>query len=362
MTNSRPLAVALAGLTCILLVACEREVAETPDVVRPVRMLTISTLTGGESLSYPGEILGVQNAELAFEVPGRIVDRPAEEGIEVTKGQVLARLDPADFQTNVDAARAAYTSAKTTFERFEEVYAKGAISRQDFDNQKREFEIAEANLATARKALADTELRAPFTGRIGRVFVDNFTNVQAKQAILLLQDLSELDIIVNVPEQDWQRARPGLTLAQQTERTKPYVSLPTFPDRQFPARITEVAASADPVTRTFAARGRFDPPEDIVILPGMSATVTVNITTEDVTGLENAVQIPANAVVGGNDGGSYVWMVDGDSMTVSLSPVTAGQMSGSTITILEGLSTGDRIAVSGVQHLAEGMQVRELTN
>lgn len=360
MTRLLPLA--LAGLVMTLVAACEKAVEEAPEIVRPVRMLTITTLTGGESLSYPGEILGVQNAELAFEVPGRLVDLPAEEGIEVTEGQLLAKLDPADFQANVDAAQAAYTSAKTTFERFEEVFSKGAISRQDFDNQKREFEIAEANLTTARKALADTELKAPFSGRIGRVYVDNFNNVQAKQSILLLQDLSQLDIIVNVPEQDWQRAKPGLTLAQQTERAKPYVTLPTFPDRRFPARITEVAASADPVTRTFAARGRFDPPEDIVILPGMSATVTVNISTEDVVGLESAVQIPANAVVGGNDGGSYVWMVDGDTMTVSLSPITPGQMSGSMITILEGLTAGDRIAVSGVQQLAEGMQVRELTN
>jgi multidrug efflux pump subunit AcrA (membrane-fusion protein) len=90
--------------------------------------------------------------------------------------------------------------------------------------------------------------------------------------------------------------------------------------------------------------------------------VTVNINMEDVVGLENAVQIPANAIIGGNDGGSYVWMVDGDTMTVSLAPVTPGQMSGSTITILDGLSSGNRIAVSGVQHLAEGMQVRELTD
>ena len=360
MTRLMPLV--LAGLVLTLLSACEKAVEKAPEIVRPVRMLTITTLTGGESLSYPGEILGVQNAELSFEVQGRLVDLPAEEGIDVTAGQVLARLDPADFQANVNAALADYNNAKTTFERFQEVYEKGAISRQDFDNQRRAFEVAEAKLATARKALADTALRAPFAGRIGRVYVDNFNNVQAKQAILLIQDLSQLDIIVNVPEQDWQRARPGLTLAQQTERARPYVSLPTFPDRQFPARITEVAASADPVTRTFAARGRFDPPEDIVILPGMSATVTVTISTENLVGFDSAVRVPANAIVGGNDGGSYVWKVDGETMAVSLSPVTPGQMSGSMITILDGLSAGDRIAISGVQHLAEGMQVRELTN
>lgn len=348
-------------LAALILSACEKEVADAPEIVRPVRMLTIQTLQGGETLSYPGEILGVQNAEIAFEVPGRLIELPAEEGIDVTEGQRLAKLDPADFQAKLNAAEAEYRNAKETFERFEEVFDKGAISRQDFDNQRRQFEVAEANLATARKAVSDTELRAPFAGRIGRVYVENFNNIQAKQAILLLQDLSQLDIIVNVPEQDWQRAKPGLTLAQRTEGVKPFVTLPTFPDREFPARITEVAASADPVTRTFAARGRFDPPEDIVILPGMSATVTVRI-DPDVANLQDAVQIPANAVIGGNDGGSYVWKVDAATMTVGLAPVTVGQMSGSRITIVDGLSAGDRIAVSGVQQLAEGMQVRELTD
>jgi len=98
-----------------------------------------------------------------------------------------------------------------------------------------------------------------------------------------------------------------------------------------------------------------------VILPGMSATVTVTIDA-DLIGLDDAVQIPANAIVGGNDGGSYVWKVDGETMTVSLSPVTPGQMSGSMITILDGLIAGDRIAVSGVQQLADGMKVRELAD
>lgn len=361
MTALKFISLALVGLVLSVLAACEKDVAEAPEVVRPVRILTIASLQAGESLSYPGEILGVQNAELAFEVPGRLIELPAEEGIEVAEGQVLAKLDPADYQASLSAAEADYRNAKDTFERFEEVFQKGAVSRQDFDNQRRLFEVAEAKLTSARKALSDTELRAPFAGRIGRVYVENFNNIQAKQSILLLQDLSQLDIIVNVPEQDWQRAEPGLTLAQHTERAKPFVSLPTFPDREFPSRIIEVAAAADPVTRTFAARGRFDPPDDIVILPGMSATVTVRI-DPDMAGLEDAVRIPANAIVGGNDGGSYVWKVDYATMTVSLAPVTAGQMSGSSITIVDGLSNGDRIAVSGVQHLAAGMRIRELTN
>ena len=228
--------------------------------------------------------------------------------------------------------------------------------------RQRQFEVEQASLESAKKAVSDTVLRAPFSGRIGRTHVENFNNVQAKQSILLLQDLSQLEAIINVPEQDWLRAKPGLTLAQKSERVNPEVSLSTLPGRSFPATITEVAASADPVTRTFAARARFDPPDDVMMLPGMSATVTVNISQDILAEQQTAVLVPSGAVVGGDDGGSYVWTVDSETMSVSLTAVTVGQLGGSEIEIVDGLNMGDRIAVSGVQHLAEGMRVRELGN
>jgi RND family efflux transporter MFP subunit len=349
------------SVAALLVAACEKEVAEAPEVVRPVRILTIAGLQAGATLSYPGEIQGAQNAELAFEVAGRLIELPAEEGIDVTQNQLLARLDPADYQSALDAARAQYRSAKDTFDRYSEVFERGAISRQDFDNARRQIDVEKAQLASAEKAVSDTQLRAPFAGRIGRTYVDNFTNVQAKQPILVMQDLTQLEIVVNVPEQDWLRAKPGLTLTQRNERAKLEVSLSTLPGRSFPAAITEIATSADPVTRTFAVHALFDPPGDVSILPGMSANLTVRIPS-DIKGIGSALQIPANAIVGGDDGGSYVWKVDAATMTVSLAPVTAGQLSGSEIDILEGLATGDRIAVSGVQHLADGMKISELTD
>ena len=164
-----------------------------------------------------------------------------------------------------------------------------------------------------------------------------------------------------MPEQDWLRAKPGLTLAQRSERVRPEVSLSSIAGRTFPAAITEVAASADPVTRTFEARARFDPPGDIEILPGMSATVTVNVPANLEVG-QMTIYLPANAVVGGDDGGSFVWKVDSGTMTVGRAAVTVGQLTGSEIEIVEGLSVGDRVAVSGVQHLTDDMRIRELQN
>jgi multidrug efflux pump subunit AcrA (membrane-fusion protein) len=93
----------------------------------------------------------------------------------------------------------------------------------------------------------------------------------------------------------------------------------------------------------------------------MSATVTVRL-PEGIDDAPLRVLVPANAVVGGNNGGSYVWKISSEPLVATMAPVTPGQLSGSEIEIVEGLEDGDRIAVSGVQHLAEGMRVRELAN
>ena len=209
MTASKTIFLVAAGLCALFLGACEKEAVETPEVVRPVRILTVAGLEAGATLSYPGEIQGAQNAELAFEVAGRLIELPAEEGIDVAQNQLLARLDPADYQSALDAARAQYKSAKDTFDRYSEVFERGAISRQEFDNAKRQIDVEQAQLASAEKAVSDTQLRAPFAGRIGRTYVDNFNNVQAKQPILIMQDLTQLEIVVNIPEQDWLRANPA---------------------------------------------------------------------------------------------------------------------------------------------------------
>ena len=339
--------------------ACEQSPPETPEVVRPVRVVTVAGVAGGGTLEYPGEIQGVQRADLAFEVPGRIVEFPAREGITVAEGELLARLDATDYRASLDAAEARFRSSSETFERFSEIFERGAISQQELDTRQRQFEVERAQLDSARKAFADTSLTAPFSGRVGRTYVDNFTNVQAKQPVLSLQDLSVLEIVVNIPEQDWLRARPGLTLAQQSERVRPTVSLSSAPERTFPAVVTEVSAAADPVTRTFEARARFDPPEDLQILPGMSASVSVTIPA-DVEPDAVATYLPASAVMGANDGTPLVWIVDPSTMTVAARSVTVGELSGSDIEILAGLDVGDRVAVSGVQHLRDGMRIREL--
>ena len=321
--------------------------------------MTIGADGAGRSLSFSGQIRAGKTAELGFEVPGRIIELSIIEGQDVNQGDMLARLDPADFQTAVNQEQSKFNQAQTTYERYKEIVEKGAVSRQDLDIRKRNFEVAQANLATAQKALDDTRLIAPFSGNVGRRLVDNFVNVQAKEGVVILQDMTTLEVIITVPEQDWSRADPNLSKEERTERIRPVVTLSTFPNREFPARLTEVATVADPVTRTYEVIAAMDNPPDVSIMPGMTANVSITI-PEGGTGSNTAVAVPANAVIADEQGNSTVWRVDSATMTVSRTTVQLGDLVGDSVRVLSGLQQGDRIATSGVHNLREGMQVSDL--
>jgi len=338
--------------------ACNKPVEEQPDIIRPIKMMTVQGGGAGRSQEYSGRIASTSTADIGFEVPGRIVELMVTEGQEVEQGATLAKLDPADYQSGVNQAEADYRAAETNFRRYEELVETGAVSRQAVDQERRNFEVTTAALETARKALADTQLRAPFAGNIGRTYVDNFMNVAAKEPVVLIQNLSRLEVVIAVPEQDWAKARPGRTFAETTATFNPVAILSTFPGQEFPLTFSELATVADPVTRTFEIRLTLDRPKDIAIMPGMTARVRITA-PDNADAAGAAILLPTAAVFGNDDGGSSVWVVDRQTMAVSESVIQAGEVSANGIYVLSGIDPGDTIAVSGVANLREGMQVRE---
>jgi RND family efflux transporter MFP subunit len=229
------------------------------------------------------------------------------------------------------------------------------------DRALRDLEVAKEELKKAQKALDDTALRAPFTGKVAKKIADNFQNVQAKEPTLLLQDISSLELDVNVPEQDFARMQTDLTLEQRTQRGRPEIAVSTLPGRTFPARLISFETSADPVTRTYKATLAFDNPADVNVLPGMTARVILHLPA---TSLErigaDGFLIPVAAAVVDAESLPYVWRYDPDSSRVSRTPVVLGDMSGADVRVRDGLQAGDTIVVSGAAYLQEGMKVRPL--
>ncbi|EKE72162.1 efflux RND transporter periplasmic adaptor subunit [Gallaecimonas xiamenensis] len=340
----------------LVLVACGQPEAEPPaPVVRPVKTFTLGEQGQGPILTFPGSVSAVKQSQLAFEVPGRVVQLAITEGQRVKAGALLARLDPRDYQAQRDRALAERDAAKSDFDRYQKAFAAKAITPQQLDSAKRALEVTEAGLRQAEKALEDTQLRAPFAGRVARKLVEDFANVQAKQPVLLVQSDNELEMRVAVPESDWIKESPLDSADQAAARQGISVVLSALPDKPIPARLSAFSTVADPVTRTFMVKVRFTPPKSLAISPGMTGHVAYHAPAAQ---QGQGFWVPANAVVAGPEGNPYVWCID--KGLAHRCPVTLGEPSGDRLRVLSGLATGQRIAISGIHSLSEGTAVRPL--
>jgi len=338
----------------LIAAGCQEKKPDEPEVIPPVKIITVGKPGVEDYRELPGTIKAAQHAELAFEVPGLIIEFNVREGQDVQQGTVLARLDDRNYQANLDKARANLRKSQADFDRGMNVFRadSGAIAQTEIDAYRRAMEVSQAELRTQEKAVEDTLLRAPFAGRVARRLVDDFQNVRAQEPVLILQDLSHLEIEVGVPERDVAHSARESQTETVDARLKPLVIATSVPDRAYPARIKEIATTADPVTRTFQVRLIFDTPKEAQILPGMTAKVRYRVPRKDV------IKLPASATFADAQGKAHVWKLDTGSMQVHKTAVELGSLSGDSVAVINGLSPGDQIAASGVHQLREGMKVR----
>ena len=355
--------VCLAASLSVLLGACGEEApVEQTEVARPIKMMSIGADAGRRTLEVPGSVAAAQSADLSFEVSGRMLERIVEEGQLVEAGEVVAKLDPRDYVAQRNAARANRDTTRADYDRYSVAFEKNAVTEQQVSHSKGLFDIAQAELDVAAKALQDTELRAPFAGRIARRLVDDFANVRAKQTVMVLQDESSLELRVAVAERDWGRGDTSLPRDELSRRLNPRVEIASHRGRLFPAYVKEASNSADPVTRTYEVTFGFQSPTDVNVSPGMTGKIIVDVNTGNREDRTAPVSVPSNAVAADVEGNPYVWVVDPATMRVAKRAVEPGELSGSAVPILSGLSDGDIVVVSGVNSLTDGMLVRDLGN
>lgn len=347
----------------------KEEMETKTTVIRPVKMMTILSSDDFVKRQFPGQVRASKRADLSFKVDGPLIELPVEEGKIIQKGGLVARIDPKDFESDLRSAEGRLAKAKaelqlaqTEYDRVLRIQKKdaGAVSTAMVDRRREGVNKAEADLQSvqaevdaAKDRLSYTYLRAPFTGVIAKRYVDNFQKVQAKEVIASIDDVSQLEILVDLPE--------NLMAIIKAGKANPVAKFTSAPGREFDLSIKEFETRADPITQTFRLVLAMSAPKGVNILPGMTATVSgqgVVSSGRD----ENRIIIPAIAVVGDEAGNSKVWIVDQEKMTVHGRKVITGALTGTdSIEIIEGLQSGDTIAITGVNLLREGMQVRDLS-
>ncbi len=343
------------GLACLLLTGCGKEEAPVESKApRPVKTVVLADSGGSAVRQYPGRVRAASRADLSFEVAGKLIELPVKEGQVIEKGELVARLDDRDLSSDLKSAKAESDNAAANFARGAKLVKDGFISKTDFDKLSSQRDVTAAALARAEKAVEDTRLLAPFSGRVANRLVENFQDVQAKQAIMRLQDIEQLEIVVDIPENRAIRMRDG-----KDEDVKIHAVFEASPGREFPLTVKEFSTEANPETQTFEAVLAMPQPEGLLLLPGMTAMVWAESAEVEEGSSAGTFVIPAVALFADEAGKSHVWVVDVGANTVQRRAVETGDLSGNDeIRVIGGLKAGEMVAVSAVSRLREGMEIQ----
>ena len=348
--------------------ACEKEQLEEKKIVRPVRAMKISDVVQFRQRQFPGTATATQEVDLSYRVSGPLITLPVNIGDEVKAGDVVARIDPRDFEVSLnnvrgqlDKALANVKRAQSEFDREMRILEQdpGATSqtavdrkRSQRDQARADIKSLQASVASAKDKLNYTYLKVPFDGVVVSTYVKNFEFVQAKQSIVRIVDNSRIEMVINIPES-------LISMVPQAKNIE--VVFDPFPDRKIPAEIKEIGTEASRTTRTYPVTLIMNQPEDINILPGMAGKATGEPATDDMSKLAIGKQVPVTAILSPDDiDKTYVWIIDEQSNSVSKREVTTGKLTDTGIMVTDGLEAGERIATAGVNYLREGMEVRIL--
>jgi len=351
--KSIPAAVTLIA-AALVLTACSKPAA-TEEPIRAVKVITVGAEGMRSGAEFAGEVRARVDSRLGFRVGGKIVRRQAELGQRVKAGQVLAQLDPQDYQLAAQAAKAQVAVVATNrdlaaadFKRYKELRDQNFISGAELERRDATLKAAQAQVDQAQAQLsgqgnqaAYTTLVADVSGVVTAVDAEPGQVVAAGTPVVRIAQDGPRDVVFSVPEDRVVLIKPGSIV--DVRAWSAAVALTGV--------VREVAASADPVTRTFGVKVSLDAKD---ALP-LGTTVSVVPHAFDRSGVQ-VIKLPTSALR--QDGkSSAVWVLDTASMTVKLQPIQIATADGNDVVVAAGLQPGMQVVAAGVHVLSPGQKV-----
>ncbi|MCZ6794571.1 MAG: efflux RND transporter periplasmic adaptor subunit, partial [Planctomycetota bacterium] len=304
----------------------------------PVRVEPVSRRQISQYLESNGILEAENEVDIVARVSGPIVELKVEEGMEVAKDRLLARIDDREYKNQVASATVGRKEAKLLFERAQEGWDSQVISREEYDLARTKLEAAETVLESAQIQFDYTEIRAPFGGLIVIRYIKQAEYVVVNAQLFRISDFNPLLCPIQVPEKELRRLRVG---------QRAYINVEAFPEEKFAARVLRVSPVVDAATGTFKVTLEADGQKKL--RPGMFASVFLETDVH-----ENALVIAKAALV-----------LDsiGDTVFISANDVAArkevklGFRGAAFVEVLEGLEEGDQLIVLGQEGLSDGTPV-----
>lgn len=339
-----------------LLQACQLDTTAAepearPEIIRQALVVSPIPSTGGKRRTFPAIVEASDQTNLAFRVAGQLTKLAVTSGQRVKKGQLLAQLDTNDFRNTLADRKAKLDLATTQYQQTYTLFQKKYASKAELDQYRATLRSAEASVKQARDNLTYTALRAPFSGSVSHVSVENYQFIQPQQTIVQIQRSGKVGIRFDVPESVFTQLRK----IDHYQNLCGAVRFGTSTDH-YKACYKEHDLVPDALTRTYPVLFSLQNPEQITVLAGMSATIALDLSKISKNIDDNRVLIPVEAVFDQNDQ-QYVWRVD-ETLTLHRHPVTIAGISNNMMMVSQGLNPQDRIVAAGVSHLREGQTIR----
>ena len=347
--------VVLLASVAVLLAACSRP-APPEEPVRAVKVVTVGTGAYAARHEYAGEVRARVESRLGFRIGGKLIKRQAELGQHVQTGQVLAQLDPQDYRLAADAARAQVTAAATSrnlaaadFKRYQALKEQNFISGAELERREATLKSAQAQLQQAQAQLAvqgnQTQyavLSADVSGVVTAVEAESGQVVAAGAPVVRIAADGVRDVVFSVPEDRVSAIQVGAPASLRVWSQTAGLT----------GRVREVAASSDPVTRTYAVKVSVDAAQSP---PLLGATVYVTLPDSGAQGVP-VIKLPTTALRQEGQA-TAVWVLEPASMTLRSQVIEVATADGNEVVVASGLQPGMQVVSAGVHVLSAGQKV-----
>lgn len=387
-------ALAVICMPLLLLAGCRQKLQDPADQPVPVRLQLPHHVQQPVSVAVSGSVEANVTALTAFQVGGRVLHVYVEEGQRVTKGQILADLDPADYRNAYDAAvseaeeanaenlkakagprhqelaeaRIDFDHWQDEYNRMRYLYEHNSLPANDFHKieaaylaSQQRYDMAKVGTRTedklaasaqlsaayaqrqeAKKRLADCQLRAPISGLIGMRQVDVGDTVAPGVPVFSVVDLNPVKVKVGIPEDEVGKVHEG---------DRAVVSIPSLDGQQFEGRIEAIAAASDPASRTYDSK---------IVVPNPTFLLRAGMISDARLFGDrqvNAITVPGSAIVRDERGVTKVYVLDPGQNRVYSRRVDVGGLTGSNVEIRSGLTGNEQVVVAGQQNVRDGSLV-----
>ena len=307
----------------------------------PVRVMSVSSVQSTETKSYIGTVEASKSSYLRCRHSGTLVSLNVREGDEVKAGQILAEINSPTVISAREMAHATLKQAEDGYERSSALSKNGSISAVKMVEIETQLANARAAAVAADNAFEECKVKAPYSGVIDEIFVDEGVSVDPIDNIMRILDVSSVEIRFPVPENELGKIVIGSTAT---------ITVPALGIEEMHAEIASKGMVASPLSHTYDC-SLYIPANDAGLMPGMVVKVYL-----DDEGRHGAI-VPAS-VVRTDSEGRYLWCVEDD--TVIKKHIVTDGFSGKGVVVTEGIETGDLVITEGVQKVCSGMKVRIL--